>query len=730
MRHKTFGNTAADFAFLKYAWLRGGSIDQWQTTSDWANASAYPAWLAGGPTYGEIPITTLPPGSASSAGDIALLVSQYDFSALRSLIGNAPVIVRANMPIVVNADWGNGVTGTLAVARMDRSKMANADMADMNFRYKDLSALTPWDGDLNGPHLGVEVYGGVGSTQIPWAALLSTGVGLTGNWAYNQILDMTAMVREGLLSGLPIYAMWYAMQTGALRTLKLGWYTGPINCAPYFDILYFLPIESFNAKADGTIDLASPLDAYVGDDSRRINLGTIERLTSGLPVKMFLRNLSTQTFKLLRIGDDVPEAATPVKIAGAGTGTLHYVSLAEAAVSQVWYFKFTSPTAFQVKALRWRDNAADLHNVYGGTGWEGDISAQWDAPTGGLSVPSAAWQQAGNVAGDEWEVAVLGNTTDTSWPADSNDQVAMTEDSSGSPDDAAYRPIQGYSAKSAASVTVDATTKEIPVRPIVAAQWPTGTQAWIGDGTPKLQRGTISAVQEASVGADAFTGTGLDDFSVVGGYRGTVDRTYRVQIDGTGTPDTFKWSKDGGSTWAATTVAVNSSWIHLEEGICVKWAATTGHTSGDYWDVAVLAASITLAGLTANSDVFAAGSWVSTTLPWSNAAPSVWLQATAAFGVSSVTPRRIMLTGPAAAGFSTSDAVFVQDLDDDTINCERVIATVGSNYIDVTADFDHDFVSGSLCLKKGSGEHAIWLKATATGATVEQRKDFRINTRA
>ncbi len=726
MRRTTYGDMPADFAYLKYAWIKGLSIVQFSDQENYKETSVYPTFLTDPDGGGGIELATRVAGTNHFAGSNLVLVSNYNFSALRVRIGSSPVVVSANLWIALKQDWGTGVTGTVVLARGDRSKLVNADITDMDYRYKDSSALTPWDGDLYGPHLGVEQYSGPAIAQIPWATWTYTGVGLTYATEYSHAFDVTAMVREGLLSGLPIWAFWFVLQTSASRSMMLKWSNGSSNRAPYFDILYWLPIESFAAKADGSIDLAKPLDAYVGSDDRRINLGAVERNSFGLPVKMFLRNFSQNTFGLLRIGDDVPEAETPVMIAGAGTGVLHYVSLAEAAVSQLWSFKFTSPTHFQVKALAFRDNAANLNSVYGGTGWEGDITAQFDAPSGGLSVPTAAWQQAGFVAGDEWEVGVLGNTTDTTWPADANDQVQMTEDVAGSPDDTAYRPIQGYSLRTTAAVTVDATSKVIPVRPVVAAQWPVGTKAWIGDKT-KVNRGQVAAVQESSVAAPVFTGAGLNDMTVVGGYRGTVDRTYRVEIDATGTPDTFKWSHDGGVTWAATGVAVNNSWIHLEDGICVKWTATTGHTVGNRWDVAVLASSITLSGLTNNSDAFAVGAWVSTTLPWSNAAPGTWVQASATFGVSSVTPRRIPVADP--SGFAAPDVVFVQDVSDPTLTCERTIASVGSNYIDVTADFDVDYAAGAVIAKKGSGEHAIWLRVSATASTVEQRKDFRINGR-
>lgn len=116
-----------------------------------------------------------------------------------------------------------------------------------------------------------------------------------------------------------------------------------------------------------------------------------------------------------------------------------------------------------------------------------------------------------------------------------------------------------------------------------------GTPTWtamtnVVDNTDSLRR------LSNAVGAKVFTGTGLDDATSGGSYtsfygvsgNGEQDN-FRVEIDGT-SPDTFKWSNDGGSTWEATTVAITGSAQTLENGVTITFAATTGHTSGDRWD--------------------------------------------------------------------------------------------------------------------------------------------------
>ena len=80
-----------------------------------------------------------------------------------------------------------------------------------------------------------------------------------------------------------------------------------------------------------------------------------------------------------------------------------------------------------------------------------------------------------------------------------------------------------------------------------------------------------------------FTGSGLNDLTVGGTYSGASPLDYKVEIDGTGTPDTFKWSDDGGITWDASTVSITGSAQTLNNGVTVTFGATTGHTSTNNW---------------------------------------------------------------------------------------------------------------------------------------------------
>lgn len=81
----------------------------------------------------------------------------------------------------------------------------------------------------------------------------------------------------------------------------------------------------------------------------------------------------------------------------------------------------------------------------------------------------------------------------------------------------------------------------------------------------------------------SLVGDGLNDMTSGGTFTGLVVRQILIEIDAAGTPDTFKWSKDGGKTWDVETVTVTGSAQVLIEGVTVTFGATTGHTLGDQW---------------------------------------------------------------------------------------------------------------------------------------------------
>ena len=80
-----------------------------------------------------------------------------------------------------------------------------------------------------------------------------------------------------------------------------------------------------------------------------------------------------------------------------------------------------------------------------------------------------------------------------------------------------------------------------------------------------------------------FQGGTLNDMTSQGTYTGLETIEYTVEIDTIGTPDTFKWSKDGGATYEATAEAIVGGAIALDNGVTVTFAATTGHALADKW---------------------------------------------------------------------------------------------------------------------------------------------------
>lgn len=111
-------------------------------------------------------------------------------------------------------------------------------------------------------------------------------------------------------------------------------------------------------------------------------------------------------------------------------------------------------------------------------------------------------------------------------------------------------------------------------------------QLWILNGTdnPHVMNSSEAVLTRINPALQT-TGSGLSDITSGGTYSGTTTSTYEVEIDGTGTPDTFKWKKDSGAY--TTTVAITGSAQTLAEGVTVTFAATTGHTSGNIWKIYV-----------------------------------------------------------------------------------------------------------------------------------------------
>jgi hypothetical protein len=102
--------------------------------------------------------------------------------------------------------------------------------------------------------------------------------------------------------------------------------------------------------------------------------------------------------------------------------------------------------------------------------------------------------------------------------------------------------------------------------------------------TKPINVGRIAVLGIATKASDVdFTGTGLDDITAAGTATGVVNLYFEFEIDAEGTPDTFKWRKNGGSY--TTGVAITGAAQAISDGVTVAFAATTGHTLADKWEV-------------------------------------------------------------------------------------------------------------------------------------------------
>lgn len=80
---------------------------------------------------------------------------------------------------------------------------------------------------------------------------------------------------------------------------------------------------------------------------------------------------------------------------------------------------------------------------------------------------------------------------------------------------------------------------------------------------------------------NGFKGDGLNDATWGTGFNGASSAYYEVQIDATGTPDTFQWRKNGGG-WT-TGVSITGAAQTLDDNQTITFGATTGHTLNDQW---------------------------------------------------------------------------------------------------------------------------------------------------
>lgn len=90
----------------------------------------------------------------------------------------------------------------------------------------------------------------------------------------------------------------------------------------------------------------------------------------------------------------------------------------------------------------------------------------------------------------------------------------------------------------------------------------------------------LTAEKHGQAGWVRKVGT-LHDLHIAGTYSDTVRRIYIIEIETAATPDTFRWSDDGGATYTSG-VSITAS-NTLNNGLSAVFQATTGHAVGDIW---------------------------------------------------------------------------------------------------------------------------------------------------
>jgi hypothetical protein len=644
----------------------------------------------------------------SQGADISKTFFRMKVNTLRRIISNNPQIAVANAWF-----WGTAFAASRVIEWWRAINLPNDATGNQNYRYRSISPAVTWKDDAYSPLPGVDI------DKLSFTSKTYTAP--TTPTAHNYFIPITDVLLRAIRGNAPFKIMGKVAATGGSN---FEFYVEGAGKEVYADIWYWNAVEFFESDGAGNIDLSKLIDS-----TDQVYMGVVERGESSTPIEIFIRNFTSALIKTNEVFDDHPEWTVPYQNVGTGTGQLDYVDLDPAAVSQKYTIKFSSPTAFEVLAEADGNNPDSLHPSYDADpNWVGNTSG-WSAPTGGFSIPSTAWQS-GMLVNDEFIVYVSGNTTDASWPADSNQQVQITFNSGGVADAANWRPITGHRIKTAASVTIDATTKLIPTLKIDTSDWPIGNRAWIGDDSA-IQHGDVKSVQTASIGSTSHTGTGNDDITLSGNYNGTINDTLRIRIESGGgdpaSPNTFEVSFDGGSTYTLTGLNCTTSPQSIGYGIYVAFGSTTGHVSLDYWDAVLKSFAIELENLINNSDVFAAGTRIATSLPLRDISASVWRVISSDSGVSQGQQNRVYMTD--TTGFLIGDTVFLFNLGG--VYEEKTVQSISTDlYLDLTSNLTEDYTGElSICQKANAGQKSYFQRIVASAISTEEEKTVRMAAR-
>lgn len=456
-----------------WAHIGGRSVTKWGSNDNYSWSSVY---NSSDNRLGYSPV----------AGVVDEMVARMELAKVRAVLGYRSIILSAPFRLV---QAGNPGTATCTM-RCGKFLKPYPDKDQVSYQYKDTGSTTPWYNSGYAPQWGHDI------PSTPFAtAFFDTSL---AQYSYYNPLELKTYLQEQLLRGDDLWLnIW---QQDTTTTIFIS---GPNHTfKPWdLDIYYMFPIEMF-PTISGTIDMTRLLNV----DNDPLDLGAYQRNQTGSGILFKLKNFSDATIKHIEVWDDHPQWSIPTPDAGnSGTADLAYPELYEACVSQRWEIKFTSSTAYEVKATAYLDNTESLHPTYDSdAAWEGAVGSDWDEPNGNLTIPTAAWS--GTAVTDDLIVFYTrGQTTDNSWPADSNDQVEICGDSGGSPD-GNWRPINGRRIETTASVTIDSTTKTVSVLHIDTTDWVAGTPCFIANGET-IDEGEINASTANSVTIDFSTAT-------------------------------------------------------------------------------------------------------------------------------------------------------------------------------------------------------------------------------
>ena len=494
--------------------------------------------------------------NCSTSGFMARNHFHIALANIRAALGHTPVIVSAKIVLFSV----NTITSAYELSTGLYRLVTIPNLDNASARYYDLALSLPWGGD---PNIYAPVPG-QDHLESPFATIVFPA-GTTGNYQQHSV-EITSELAYCLQAATDMWFMWTYSPIGVLDTRpQIGLYftwNDPASQGyhPYVTVRYMNPLEFFACNADGSIDLKRLLDNSAGTDINSLYLGAVEIGQAGTPVTCRIKNLGTRALPHLEIWDDEPEWTTPAADVGnTGTAALGYVMLADAGVSQKYTIKFTSATDYQVKAEAYKNNTTNLNPTYGTVGWTGAVGADFVAPSGGLTIPTAGWSGTA-VANDFFVVYVTGNTTDTSWPLDSNDQIQIAKDNGfNAPDATTWRPICGHRTILGAPVTIDNTSKTITVRYINPTQWPNGTKVFVANANT-IDEGVIAGQTATSLTITFPSATG------------------NAYVAGDKVASTLPIRNLATSTWAKTTGAAgasqaNPAWIPLAGAATIGFAA-------------------------------------------------------------------------------------------------------------------------------------------------------------